>query len=859
MLGHEPVVAEVAHRLDDRQERLALLRQLVLDPRRRLGVALPQDDPLDFECAESFRERPRADPRQGALEVREPARALGEVVDEDGRPLRADDVRGARHGAVLVVDGPHRAHVLIVRLGQTGDDVRMSSLRVGIDVGGTFTDLVAVADGRIVIAKVPSTPADQSEGVLRALESAGLAPGEVVELRHGTTVATNALLERRGARTALVTTEGFRDILEIGRQNRPSLYDLTRDRPPPLVPRERRFTVRERTGPEGVLEPLDEASVGAAVAALGEARPEAVAVCLLFGYLHPEHERRVGAALRRALPGVQLTLASEVLPAFREYERTATTAATAYLGPGISDYLGRLAERLGEAGYPAPLVMQSSGGVATAEEAAERAAAVVLSGPAGGAVGAARVAALEGFPDALTLDLGGTSADVALVRGGEVATASETVVAGVPIALPAVDVHSVSAGGGSIAWADEGGALRVGPRSAGAEPGPAAYGRGGEEPTVTDAALALGLLADGATLAGTVTLRRDLAEAALARLGEALGLGVEDTALGVLRVANAETARALRVMSVERGIDPRGLALVAFGGAGPMHACPLAEELGMRRVLVPRASGVLSALGLAVTEARRDRSSPFLARLDELDETDLDRRFVELEAEAAAGLPGAALERSADLRYRGQGFELTVPACDPAGLAERFAKVHEERYGYRLDAPVEVVAVRVTARAHAPETRLPDGESEGEVQGARLALLGGTWVEAPDRRGHSGDRRGTGDRRAPGIDLRCRARLARRRRSRGHARPGADMTLDPVTLTVLASALAGIAEEMGALLVRGALSPNIKERRDCSTALFDAAGRLVAQAAHIPVHLGAMPEAVAAVRERDPGPVTSSS
>ncbi|HEX2111343.1 MAG TPA: hydantoinase/oxoprolinase family protein [Gaiellaceae bacterium] len=610
----------------------------------------------------------------------------------------------------------------------------MLRARIGIDVGGTFTDLVAVVDGRVVTAKVPSTPSDQSEGVLRALEAAGVTPDDVAELRHGTTVATNALLERRGARTALLTTEGFRDVVEIGRQNRPSLYDLTRDRPPPLVPRELRFTVRERMGPDGELQPLDEAGLGEALARIAEADVGAVAVSFLFGYLHPAHERRAGALAAELLPDAHVAIASDVLPTFREYERTATTVASAYLGPRLAAYLSRLAAELARRGYPAPLIMQSSGGVASAEEAGARAAAVVLSGPAGGAVGGARAAQAAGFADALTLDMGGTSADVALVRGGIVATTTETLVAGVPIGFPAVDVQSVSAGGGSVAWVDNGGALRVGPRSAGAEPGPAAYGLGGTEATVTDAHVVLGHLADGATLGGSVTLHRDPAEEAVADVARRLGAGTADAALGILRVANAEMARPLRVMSVERGVDPRRLALVAFGGAGPMHACALADELGIRTVVVPRASGVLSALGLALTDVRRDVAAPATG------EADLERRFRMLEREAAEGLDAAELERRADARYRGQAFELTVAADGGERFAERFHAAHEERYGYRIDdAPVELVALRVTARVAGAAAALDaDGGERAEVEGpAVVALAEATCVVDEGWRGKS--------------------------------------------------------------------------------------------------------------------------
>ena len=605
--------------------------------------------------------------------------------------------------------------------------------RLGVDVGGTFTDLVALSEGGLVTAKVPSTPRDQSEGVMNAIDTAEVEAASVGALAHGMTVATNALLERRGARTALVTTEGFRDVLEIARQNRASLYDLARDRPPPLVPRDLRFTVKERMGPEGEIEPLDEASLRGTVEALRGAGIEAVAVCLLFAFAHPEHEKRVGEAVREALPDVHVSLSSEVLPEFREYERFSTTAADAYLGPKLAAYLKNLADKAGSAGVPAPLIMQSSGGVVPIGDAAADAAGCVLSGPAGGVVGAAHVGTLGGYGDLLTFDMGGTSTDVAPIIAGEAQTTTETVVAGVPIKLPMVDVHTVSAGGGSVAWADAGGALRVGPHSAGAEPGPAGYGKGGEEPTVTDANLALGYLADGTELGGEVVLDRELAGKALSSLGGRLGLDAEEAALGIVRVANAEMVRALRVISVERGLDPREFALLAFGGAGGMHACALAEELGMGTVLVPRAGGVLSALGLAISDLRRDYVRPYLAPLDGMDAEVFEDRYREMEAAAADDLEDPDNHRRADLRYGGQSFELTVDADVPEDLAERFHAAHEGRYGYRMeDEPVELVNLRLVATVPVEKPKLDEPGPSGEVEaGRRGANFDGEWREVP--------------------------------------------------------------------------------------------------------------------------------
>ena len=609
----------------------------------------------------------------------------------------------------------------------------MNGTRLGVDVGGTFTDLVALSEGSLVTAKVPSTPRDQSEGVMNAIGASEVEAASVAALAHGMTVATNALLERRGARTALVTTEGFKDILEIARQNRASLYDLAQDRPPPLVPRDLRFTVKERMGPEGEIEPLDEKSLEAAVEALKEADVEAVAVCLLFAFSHPEHERRVGEALREALPDVHVSLSSEVLPEFREYERFSTTAADAYLGPKLAAYLNNLADKAGEAGVPAPLIMQSSGGIVPVEDAAADAAGCVLSGPAGGVVGAAHVGSLGGYEDLLTFDMGGTSTDVAPIIAGEAQTTTETVVAGVPIKLPMVDVHTVSAGGGSVAWADAGGALRVGPHSAGAEPGPAGYGKGGEEPAVTDANLFLGYLKDGAKLGGEVVLDRSLSERALSSLGEGLGLDAEEAALGIVRVANAEMVRALRVISVERGLDPREFALLAFGGAGGMHACALAEELGIKTVVVPRAGGVLSALGLAISDLRRDYVSPYLVALDQVDEKELESRYGGMEESAEGDLDGPNLLRRADLRYRGQSFELTVDAGSLGDLEGGFHAAHEGRYGYRMeDEAVELVNLRLVATVPVEKPAMNEPEPSGVAEaGRREANFDGEWREVP--------------------------------------------------------------------------------------------------------------------------------
>src|SRR4051794_4288817 len=527
---------------------------------------------------------------------------------------------------------------------------------LGVDVGGTFTDAVLVDGGRLITAKAPSTPDDQSRGVLAAvgaaLEKAGREASGVTAFSHGMTVATNALLEGRGARTVLCATAGFTDVVELGRQARPELYRLCAAPPAPLVPPQRRVAVPERTGPAGVLRTLDDpAAVADAVAAL---EPEAIAVCLLHSYRHPGHERALGDALRERLgEGVHVSLSHEVTGTFREFERAATTEVDAALSPLLSRYLRSLAAQGRAAGLPEPSIMQSSGGLATLDQAARHAVLTVLSGPAGGAAAAALLSRRLGEPDLLCFDMGGTSCDVCVVEGGRVRETAGRTVGGRPLALPMVDIHTVGAGGGSIAWRDAGGALRVGPRSAGAEPGPACYGRGGTEPTVTDANVVLGRVTG--PLAGGVALDADAAGRAVGALADALGLGLEDCAAGIVRVANVEMLRALRVMTVEQGIDPRRFALLAFGGAGGVHACEMADELEIATVVVPRAGGVLSALGLAAADRREDEVRSVLARVTE-------------PIDAPEG------ELSFDVRYVGQSHELTVRGDD---LRAAFEALHE--------------------------------------------------------------------------------------------------------------------------------------------------------------------------------------
>ena len=607
---------------------------------------------------------------------------------------------------------------------------------LGVDVGGTFTDAALLDGDRLHTAKVPSTPEDQSRGVIAAVDEvltrAGASAGDVEGFTHGMTVGTNALLEERGARTALVATRGFADLLDIGRQNRPSLYHPCLGRPPSLVAAGDRVEAAERVGASGVIEELADEEVKRLVGELGEMEIESIAVCLLFAFRDSSHEQRIASALREALPGVHVSASHEVLPAFREYERFSTTVIDAYLSPLLGRYLTGLAEACREGGLPEPEVMRSSGGTAEAAEAARAGAWSVLSGPAGGAVGSALLAKAAGTPDAIGLDMGGTSCDVCVVDGGEVRRTDSREIDGRPIQLPMVDVHTVGAGGGSIGWRDAGGALRVGPRSAGAEPGPACYGRGGSEPTVTDADLLLGYLSPESELAGGVALDLESARRSVLELGAGLGLDEIETAEGIARVANQEMIRALRVVTVERGIDPRDHALLPFGGAGPMHAAALAAELEISTIVCPRASGVLSALGLIAAGRRRDTARTVLLSGDELGAERIAAEVDALARPLQTGMEGAELEVVYELRYRGQAFELPIPGPprpDPGRLAEDFAREHEARYGYRdPEGTLELVTIRVAAFKPGPEPR-PRAARDGNLaESERRARFDGEWV-----------------------------------------------------------------------------------------------------------------------------------
>jgi N-methylhydantoinase A len=623
---------------------------------------------------------------------------------------------------------------------------------VGIDVGGTYTDLAAVGtDGAIEARKVLSTPHDQSEGVAQSLDAFG-APGSVVQrVAHGTTVVTNLLLERRGARVVLCATRGATDLLELRRQDRAALYDLSAQHPPPLVDADRVVAVEERRTARGIRVALsaDEARrVADAVAAL---EPEIVVVSLLHAYEDDTHERAIADAIARRLPGVDVVRGAAVLPEIREYERTATAVAEGYARPRVSRYLEHLSARLATGGYPGPDVMTSGGGMRSAAEGSQAAASLALSGPAGGVVGAAAVLRAAGLSQALTIDIGGTSADAGLILDGEPLVEPGGSVAGVPIALPRVLVETVSAGGGSIAWIDDGGALRVGPRSAGAVPGPVAFGRGGTQPTVTDAHIVLERL-DATQLSGGVVLDARAARAAVGALARRLGATGERTADAIVAIADAAVARALRRVSVERGVDPRSCALVAFGGGGPLHACALADLLGMRTILVPPHAGVLSALGLAIAPERREAAASVMRAAAGVGAKEFRVRLEALAAAATSGrLPARGRgERGrvprliwhARVRYAGQGHELDVPCAPGDGgpaIAERFTRLHARRYGFTLERPVEIVAVRVAAvgapvsvKFRAAKRAAPGSRSRTSASGPKAVVRGPRVITLDD-------------------------------------------------------------------------------------------------------------------------------
>ncbi|MFI7229473.1 hydantoinase/oxoprolinase family protein [Nonomuraea angiospora] len=628
------------------------------------------------------------------------------------------------------------------------------ALRIGVDTGGTFTDICLYDTERneLRVFKVSSTPDDPGRAIidgvselLRIADAGGFA--DISYFAHGTTVGTNALLTETGARTGLLTTRGFRDLLELARGRRPRLYDLQADKPAPLVPRDLRLEVTERVRHDGTVRtPLDEDEVRAQIRRLRDEGVEAVAVCLLYSYVLPDHERHLARWIEEEFPGAYVSLSSEVLPEFREYERLSTVVANAYLGPKVSGYLARLRERLGEKGLAArPYVTQSNGGVVSFAEAEKYPVRMVLSGPSTGVVGAARLASAAGHPDIITFDMGGTSTDVSLVQRGAPRASSGLDLDGRAIRTAMLDIHTVGAGGGSVARLDSGGLLKVGPQSAGAFPGPACYGHG-DLPTVTDANVVLQVLNPEYFLGGRMKIDPEASRRAVGTLAAELGMSIEDTAQGIIRVVTANMARAIRVISVQRGHDPRDYVMVPFGGAGPLHASRLAAELGMTTILVPESPGALSALGLLLTDVRSDFSRTAVMPLGtggaDPSAGDVAAVFAELDAQAERWFEASDIEerargtrRQLDLRYAGQNHELTVAfpagpvtAESVAAALDDFAAAHERAYGYANPGnPVQAVTFRVQAwgeiDARPSSSPVVGGRPEGEQPRSREVYL----------------------------------------------------------------------------------------------------------------------------------------
>lgn len=634
-------------------------------------------------------------------------------------------------------------------------------MRIGIDIGGTFTDVVGVwGNGQVDVYKLPSTPDDYGravvEGVRRMIDTTGVDGAEVAEVIHGTTVAANAILSGTGACTGLITTRGFRDVLEIGRLRMPRLYDLSWEKPPPLVPRRLRLEVTERIAADGrVQTPLDEAEVQAAVDYLKAEGVASVAVCLLNAYVNPVHEAQIGEALRGA-GAWTVSLSFEVLPEIREYERTSTAVVNAYVLPVVQSYLRGLRDHLGELGVDAPLrMMQSAGGVTDAQTAAERPVQIIESGPAAGVVAAAALGRRIGCPDLIAFDMGGTTAKAALVEGGQIPRATDYEVGGgislsgrlmggggYPIRVPCVDLAEIGAGGGSLLCVDAGRALRVGPESAGVDPGPVCYTRGGTRPTLTDANLLLGYLNPDGLAGGTIPLDLEAARRCVAdAVARPMGLSVEEAALGAHRIAGALMVRAVRAVSAERGRDPRQYDLLAFGGSGPLHAAGMAQNLEIPRILVPAAPGLFCATGLLAAGLQYDLVRTCLKRIDTLGVADFETAFAEMGKEAGRMLSGARLERSADLRYVGQSHELGIPVPEetaeadlPTELKAAFETEHERTYGHRAESdPVEVVAFRLRASLPAPNLPLPQTVAPGNKGRTRSAYFGAShgWIDTP--------------------------------------------------------------------------------------------------------------------------------
>jgi N-methylhydantoinase A len=604
--------------------------------------------------------------------------------------------------------------------------------RLGVDTGGTFTDLCALDEmsGELAVTKVPSTPTNPALAVLggieKLIEKKGLRPQKVRFLIHGTTVATNALLEHKGAKTALLTTEGFEDVLHIGRQNRPRLYDFRARRPEPVVPRQLRYGLPERILYTGeVLRPLDEAKTAAILQKIKAQGIQSIAVSLIHSYANPIHEQKIKAMISKVFPEAYVTVSAEVLPEFREYERTSTICINAYVMPKVNDYVADLETKLKDLNVASDLyIMQSNGGVITAKTARQMSARTVLSGPAGGALTGVFIARTINRPNIITIDMGGTSSDICLIEGGMPRLTTESDIGGYPIKLPMIDINTIGAGGGSIAWVDPGGALQVGPQSAGADPGPVCYGRGGTEPTVTDANAILGRINPSYLLGGEMPVYLDDARRVLEnRIGRPLGIDAERAAEGIIAVVNANMIRGIRRVSVERGYDPREFTLVPFGGAGPLHGVELAQALSIREIVVPGHPGIASAFGMLSADVRHDFVQTHIALAQEVNVEHLLSIFQDMEGQGTAQLgqegfsgQSVALIRSADMRYVRQAYELSVPITggslnrrDISTIVERFHNLHERAYGYaRRKEAVEFVNLRVVALGKLPEFKLTE-------------------------------------------------------------------------------------------------------------------------------------------------------
>ena len=628
--------------------------------------------------------------------------------------------------------------------------------RIGVDSGGTFTDvcLFETETGRVEVWKVPSTPDDPSRGIAQGIAEGiarvGAGPADVGYFGHGTTVATNALIQHRGVKTGLITTDGFRDLLEIGRQKRPDLYDLQTDKPEILVTRDLRLEVPERVHHDGRVEtPLDTEALRAAIRRLKSEGVKSVAVCFLYGFVRPDHENEAMRLIAEEFPEAFACASHQVAPEFREFERLSTTVVNAYLGPVMQGYITRLAARVKDLGITAtPHLTQSNGGVIGFDAAARLPVRTVLSGPSTGVVGAQAIGKLAGIPDLITFDMGGTSTDVALLTNGECRLASEATVHGYPIKAPMLDIHTVGAGGGSIAYVDSGGLLKVGPRSAGANPGPVAYDLGNTEPTVTDANVVLQTLNPEYLLGGRMKVKRDLAYKAIAGLAEKLGMDVMATAQGIISVVTANMAKAIRVISVQRGHDPRDYTLVAFGGAGPVHAARLARELDITRVLVPRNPGILCAMGLLLTDLRADFATTRLALLEPAAIPAMADAFAELEAQAAAWFAEEHIEPAdrrlactVDMRYAGQNYELPIalpegPVTEASlsALADGFAAAHRRMYGFIAEEePIQLVTFRIEAAGTVEKASFQPRPNAGPD--ASAALIGQRDVWLPEAGG----------------------------------------------------------------------------------------------------------------------------